>query len=157
MFGQSLSQVTGSMPTFSGTNPGAEALGKVGQHKPAQQATQDPMSGAYQISDPSQIIDPGATMMSAHGGKVKAMVSPGEKFLKPNEAKAVADGKVDPMKVGENIPGKAKVKGDSYSNDTVPKDLAVGGIVIPKSIMESKNPGPKAKSFVEAWLKRNTA
>jgi hypothetical protein len=74
------------------------------------------------------------------GGKIPAMVSPGEKYLKPDEANAVAMGKVNPNQVGEEIPGKAKVKGDSYANDTVPKTLEEGGVVVKRSIEQSGNP-----------------
>lgn len=90
--------------------------------------------------------------MMAQGGKVPAMVSPGERFLKPNEAKAVAQGKVDPTQVGEKIPGQAQVKGDSYKNDTVKKNLDVGGIVLPRSIENSKNPSQEAAKFVRAYI-----
>lgn len=83
-----------------------------------------------------------------HGGQVTTMVSPGEKYLDPQEAKKVATKQVSPMSVGEKIPGKAPVKGDSAKNDIVAKDLDVGGVVIPKSVMESKNPEKEAAAFV---------
>jgi hypothetical protein len=99
------------------------------------------------LKDPSQ-------MFGAGGGKVPAMVSPGERFLRPEEAQAVADGNVDPMEVGEEIPGQAKAKGDSYKNDFVPKKLDVGGIVLPRSITKGKNPGAEAKKFVDAYMSK---
>ncbi len=86
----------------------------------------------------------------ARGGpvkKVNAVVSPGERYLPPDAVAKVLAGR-SPMNAGEKIPGKAKVKGDSLKNDTVPKKLEVGGIVIPKSVMESKNPAQGAKDFV---------
>jgi hypothetical protein len=88
----------------------------------------------------------------AEGGKVPALVSPGERYLNPREAKAAAQGKIDASKSGEKIPGKAKVKGNSYANDTVPKTLEAGGLVIPKSVMESKNPSKAASAFVAAHM-----
>lgn len=88
----------------------------------------------------------------AKGGQVPAMVSPEEKYLKPQEAKAVAGGKVNPMSVGETIPGKAPVKGDSLKNDVVHKKLEVGGVVIPRSVMQSKNPAKGAADFVRAVM-----
>lgn len=128
----------------------------------------DPMAGATNdIQDASGVsggamsagADAGAGGLSdlamlavSKGGKIPAMVSPGERFLKPNEAKAVAQGKVNPTKVGEKIQGQAKVKGDSTKNDTVRKDLEVGGIVIPRSIENSKNPGAEAKKFVDKYM-----
>lgn len=95
-------------------------------------------------------------LLAARGGKVPqkvpALVSPGEKYLKPQEAKAVAQGKASPAKVGERIPGTPKVKGNSYSNDTVRKNLDEGGVVIPNSVMQSKNPERGAAEFVRDVL-----
>lgn len=89
----------------------------------------------------------------AHGGatgKVPALVSPGERYLPPKEVKKVIDGKKSPMKAGEKIPGKAKVKGavNSYANDTVKKNLDEGGLVLPRSVTQSKNPHWAAHKFV---------
>lgn len=93
-------------------------------------------------------------MMAAHGGKVPAMVSPGEMYLPPEKAQAVAQKNASPME-GERIPGKAKIKGDSLKNDTVAKTLEEGGVVIPRSIMESKDAAKKAAAFVTAHLAKN--
>lgn len=95
------------------------------------------------------------TMKFAQGGKVPALVSPGERYLNPKQAKMVAAGKADPMKAGVKVPGKAKVKGNSYANDTVPATLETGGIVIPKSVMESKNPKKEAAKFVAAIMAKH--
>ncbi len=93
----------------------------------------------------------GKMLLLSKGGKVPAMVSPGERYLPPSEVKKVAKGK-DPLKAGEKIPGKAKHKGNDYRNDTVPKDLESGGIVLPKSVMEAKDPHSEAHKFVSAIL-----
>ncbi len=90
----------------------------------------------------------------AEGGKVPAMVSPGEQYLPPQDVKKVEQG-ADPLSVGERIPGKAKVKGNSYANDTVPKTLESGGIVLPKSVMEAKHPHWEAHKFVAAIMAKN--
>lgn len=92
----------------------------------------------------------------AEGGKVKAMVSPGEKFLKPKDVKKVVEGKAKPMEVGETIPGKPKVSGakNSYANDIVPKKLEIGGIVLPRSVTKSKDPGKSASEFVMAIINK---
>lgn len=92
-----------------------------------------------------------ATMVAAKGGRVPALVSPGEQYLKPKDVEQVKKG-ADPLKKGERIPGKPKVKGNSYSNDTVSKRLESGGIIIPNSIMQSKDASAKAAKFVEAIL-----
>lgn len=88
----------------------------------------------------------------AEGGKVPAMVSPGEKYLPPEEVKKVAKGQKEPHKAGVKIPGQAKVQGDSLKNDTVPMTLEEGGIVIPRSVMNSKDPAEQARKFVAAVL-----
>lgn len=104
-------------------------------------------------SDPMSSIMPLAmtALMAARGGKVPVMVSPGERYVKPNEVKEVADGK-KPVTKTEKIPGKAKVSGNSYANDTVPRQLESGGIVVPKSVMESKDPVKNAAAFVAAHM-----
>lgn len=90
----------------------------------------------------------------AHGGKVPAMVSPGEIYLSPEKARAVAQGKMSPMKAGEKIKGKAEVAGDSLENDTVPKKLEKGGVVVPRSAAQGKGSEDKARAFVQAILAR---
>lgn len=87
----------------------------------------------------------------AKGGEVPAMVSPGEQYLDKQDVKKVAKG-ANPLQVGERIPGKPKVKGNSYANDTVPKTLEAGGVVIPNSVMQSKNPSKEAEKFVAAIM-----
>lgn len=98
-----------------------------------------------------------ATMMAAKGGKVPALLSPGERVLSPDKAKAVVEGKADPIKDGKKVPGKPKVDGDknSYANDTVPASMTPGAIVLPRSITQGKNPGHEAKKFVEAIMAKN--
>lgn len=87
----------------------------------------------------------------AKGGKVPALVSPGEIYLKPKQVKEVVKG-ADPMKIGEKIPGKAPVKGpvNSYSNDIVKKNLDAGGIIVPNKETKSKNPSEASQRFVHA-------
>lgn len=91
------------------------------------------------------------TMMAAKGGKVPALVSPGEVYLDPKDVKQVAKGK-NPLKAGEKIPGKPKYKGNDYRNDTVKKNLDEGGIVIPNAILQGKNPHWEAMRFVHATM-----
>jgi len=45
--------------------------------------------------------------MMANGGKVPALVSPGEKYLNPQAVQQVAQG-ANPMSVGETIPASLK-------------------------------------------------
>lgn len=74
----------------------------------------------------------------AGGGPVKAMVSPGEIYLSPEQVHKVVHEGADPAKIGHKIGGKAKVKGDSLKNDTVPADLEEGGVVVDRKNMGSK-------------------
>lgn len=93
----------------------------------------------------------------AHGGMVPAMVSPGERYLPPTEVEKVASGKKPAHTAGEKIPGKAKVSGDSLKNDTVKKNLQEGGIVIPRSVLQSDDAAEKARQFVAAVLAKKQA
>lgn len=90
-------------------------------------------------------------MRMALGGRVPALVSPGEVYLPPKDAQEVYKGKKNPMS-GEKIKGKAKVKGDNLKNDIVPKTLEEGGIVIPRSIVNSPDAVKHAIKFVRAHL-----
>lgn len=101
---------------------------------------------------PSSFVGKHLTM--AKGGKVPALVSPGERYLSPKEAEKVADGKKHAMKAGEKIPGKPAVKGavNSYDNDTVKKDLESGGVVVPRSVTQASHSKEKADAFVKAVL-----
>lgn len=95
----------------------------------------------------------GASMPFAKGGRVPALVSPGEQYLKPKDVKKVLKGEESPLKAGERIPGKPKYPGNDYRNDTVPKTLEAGGLVIPNAVMQSKHPHWAAHKFVMAHMK----
>ena len=119
---------------------GASSLGKA--FTPTTSSDQQQQQPQQPSDQPSQY---------AHGGKVPALVSPGEKYLSPSAVKKVKEGK-NPMAVGETIPGKPKVGGakNDYANDTVPKTLEEGGIVLPRSVTQAKNPHWEAMKFVRA-------
>lgn len=128
-----------------------------GTQQEKQQRAQQAQQGFMKAAQDNPISNAIAWAQSkmAHGGKVPAMVSPGEVYLTPEKAKEVAKDGKNPIKEGEKIPGKAKVKGDSYSNDTVPKKLEAGGVVIPKSIMESDDPAGNAHAFVTKLMEKS--
>jgi len=92
----------------------------------------------------------------ARGGKVPAMVSPGEGILDPTDVKKVAKGEAKPLEIAKRVPGKPKVKGDSLKNDVVPAKLETGGVVIPNSVMQSKDPAKNAQKFVAAILAKQS-
>lgn len=124
------------------------------QSKPDTDAPQMPGSPAAPSSDSGGGIAsliPLAAMALNHGGEidweqhfygggpVKAMVSAGERYLNPEEVKKVIHEGANPLKSGIKFSGKAKVKGDSLKNDTIPATLEEGGVVIPRHIMNKKN------------------
>ena len=135
---------------------GAKAMGATGGEVKPDQVGHNPQSVIAEPDNDSFLLSwtqgpkPHPANM-AHGGKVPAILSPGEVYVPPRKVKEVAKGK-DPRAVGEQIKGKAKVKGDSLKNDTVPKDLDEGGFVIPRSVMQSKDPAKEAAKFVQAHL-----
>jgi hypothetical protein len=93
---------------------------------------------------------PMLAMLASKGAKVPAMVSPGELYIPPHKVKDVASGKEKASEVGKRIPGKARVKGDSEKNDTVPRLLSPGGIVIKRT--EAQNDSD-AREFLKAIQK----
>lgn len=75
----------------------------------------------------------GAAMLSGGGeagGKVPALVSPGEMVVPPGGS----------PQDGQMVPGQAKVAGDSPTNDTVPMNLDEGAVVVPRSVTQSLDP-----------------
>jgi hypothetical protein len=75
----------------------------------------------------------------AGGGKVEAMVSPGEIYLPPEDVEKVIKRGDNPLKLGTKFKGKASVRGDSLKNDTIPATLQEGGVVIPRHVMSKKS------------------
>lgn len=95
--------------------------------------------------------------MLAKGGMAKgvpALVSPGERYIPPAQAKQVARGEKKATEVGTVIKGKAKVQGDSTANDTVKKTLSPGGVVVPRTKNMGDDVAEKASAFVHAVLGR---
>jgi len=99
----------------------------------------------------------GWTPGMAKGGMVDAVLSPGEAYLPPSSVNEVAKDGKNPLSVAQRVPGKPKVPGNSYANDVVPAELEKGGVVIPNSVMQSKNPSGDAMKFVEAILSKKKA
>ena len=92
----------------------------------------------------------------AKGGKVPALLSPGERYLPPKAVEKAEKG-ANPMKLGKKVPGTPKVKGakNSYANDTVKATLDEGGIVLPRSVTQHKNPDWAAHKFVRDIMAKN--
>lgn len=75
------------------------------------------------------------------------------------QAQAAAAAPAAPMQArgglaGHQVPGKAKYKGDTRSNDTVPALLSPGEIVLPRSVAQDEDAPDKAKKFVAAIKKQ---
>lgn len=150
----------GMAPDAAKAPPGNDALqkgmanmvGSIGRAAMAPSPVQPSITN-IPVQSPSQRIMP---EVMAEGGKVPAMVSPGENYLDPQDVEKVKQG-ANPMEVGKKVPGKPKVGGakNSYKNDTVKADLDEGGIVIPRSITQGKNPHWESMKFVRATLAKN--
>ncbi len=87
---------------------------------------------------------------------VTSLLGGGGDDKKPDAAPAMARGGAikgeQYAAQGKVIPGRAKVSGNSYSNDTVPAMLSPGEVIIPRNVMQSKNPSEGARKFVEAVM-----
>jgi hypothetical protein len=118
------------------------------------QANQYLGSHNTEISMPADNND----MQFARGGKVPALVSPGEIRIHAKDVKKVAAGKKSPLSGEKLAPHvKPKIGGakNSYANDTIPKNLNEGDIILPRSVTQSKNPHWAAHKFVSAIMAKN--
>lgn len=114
-------------------------------------ANQENQRGMQGVQIGSQLLggllgDAGAATMpsgKAHGGMIGYAVG----GPVSNVGRAMMN-----MQSGGNVPGQAQVAGDSQRNDTVPAMLSPGEVVIPRSVMQGKNPAQDAAKFVQAIL-----
>lgn len=152
-----MTNASGVAPSGSVMMPDGSVAGPANNYG-ASQLSMPGSGGSSGLSMPGSVGSSGpslgdlGSLLKARGGKVPAMVSPGERYLPPKEVKEVAKGKKSPLKAGEKIPGKPKHPGNDYRNDVVPKTLEAGGIVIPNKIMQSKDPAGEAHKFVSAII-----
>lgn len=95
----------------------------------------------------------GAGSIYAGGGRVPALVSPGEIVTppgtNPKEAARMAE------TGARKVPGQAHVAGDSPKNDTVKASLTPGSIVLPRTVVNASDPGQAAASFVASVMRRS--
>lgn len=127
---------TGMTPVSFG--PGAAASA------PAQLVAGGPM-------DATGIAQAAPVMMASKGGKIPEHLHPVAQIYHPDFMQA--KGTTQLKSEGGKVPGKAKVKGDSPKNDTVETMLSPGELVIPRSVMGSKDPVQGAADFVASKLK----
>lgn len=117
---------------------------------PGQQA------GGFQDNVGAAPVDPVnpsmATMTAYKGGKIPAHLDHVAQVYHPDFHAA----RSSMLKAkGGGVPGKAKVMGDSPKNDTVKTMLSPGEVVIPRSVMESKDPVKGAADFVAEQLRKH--
>lgn len=108
-----------------------------------------------------------ASIMAAKGGEIEKnkIISPFSEGPKSkvgmhlkNPIKFAQGGMAQPIHgetfaaKGKVIPGKAKVSGNSLKNDNVPALLSPGEVVIPRSVMNSKDPVKNAAQFIAAVM-----
>lgn len=97
------------------------------------------------------LLKPGPAQMPYAGADTSPMEGPGS--IGGGMEYAARGGDVgSKLKQGGHVPGKPKVKGDSYANDTVKAMLSPGEVVIPNSVMQSKDPVRGAADFVRAVM-----
>lgn len=74
--------------------------------------------------------------------------------LRAKATEAATEQDVKPFARGAEVAGRAKFKGDTRANDTVPAMLSPGEIVLPRTVAQDKDAPEKAKKFVEAIKKQ---
>lgn len=90
--------------------------------------------GTININDPTESITQGDNAYrAAKGGKVPVVLSPGELKIPAHLVDAVARGKAKASEVGQRVPGKAKVKGDSLKNDNFPTMANEGDVIVKRT------------------------
>lgn len=165
--GRNIAQQTGMIASQKGINPalaqrqaaqnaamasqqaaGQGALMQAQQQLAAQQQLQQALQsqgqiGLYgaQLNQPAQAQRAKAAQ-DIQGGLLSGLGAAASAFAP----------KVATASQGGYVPGQAYVQGDSLSNDNVPAMLSPGEIVIPRSVLSSKDPGAAAKEFVEKTL-----
>lgn len=153
---------SGTAGTPSGTGAGTRSAA---QPQPTSR-TQPESTNNSKTKNPLPAIDPmaaynqiagaklaGTGSIYAAGGKVSALVSPGEIVAPPGTGPKQA-ARMAEAGAGK-VPGQAKVDGDSPKNDTVKADLRPGSIVLPRSVVDAADPGKAAASFVASVMRRS--
>lgn len=113
-----------------------------------------PAQGAAQGGKIEPVSFAGKHFAMAKGGNVPVILSPGEKYLNPDQAQMIAQDKSKAPQVlsgAKKVPGKAPVKGDSKKNDIFPTKVEVGGVVVPRTKV---NVPADAARFIEAALSK---
>lgn len=113
--------------------------------------------GMSQQGNPLSVLGQGAQGLAKGVGAVGSLFADGGPVQvgpKSMFAQSLAQGGNvgSRLKAGGNVPGKPKHPGNDYRNDTVKAMLSPGEVVIPNSVMQSKDPIRGAAAFVQAQL-----
>lgn len=156
-------------------NQASNQIGAVGNYNTAAQGEQGQLLGSINAQNNANVANTGnmnnanQSMASTNanntkgaiGGVANALGSAAGLFYEGGtipshfkEMHKIYHGKEMMMKSGGTIPGKSAVKGNSPKNDTVPVMASPGEVMLPKSVMESKDPASAASKFVAALLKK---
>lgn len=158
-------QVLGSIANLNNTAAGQQANVNDIQAQQALQNSKQTQGNMQGLSSGlGSSIAGGFTKMFAEGGQVGSQANLKENYSGSGpRSKAglhlhnyAKGGKIHNMKQGGHVPGKAKVAGavDSYANDTVDAVLSPGEVVIPRSVMKSKDPVKASAKFVAAIMSK---
>lgn len=152
IFAQSLARPVQvqSMPQYGGS-PEGQAPG------PGAQALRQSIS---EIGKPKTPPIPGGTQTVAGGGD--SLVGGGGSAIEgiaPLLAVAAQGGEAHDYRGGGGVRAKssnerAVVHGNDYANDKIPAVLSEGEVVIPRSVMQSKDPSGAAAKFVAAVMQK---
>lgn len=110
-----------------------------------------PMQTGANLGVNTQLPQPTPTGF-AQGGIIEGPQSSVGRFLGGHKPMAYGGNVGSQLKSGGPVPGQAKVQGNSYQNDNVKALLSPGEVVIPRDVMQSKNPSEGAAKFVAAIL-----
>jgi hypothetical protein len=131
----------GSAPTVGNGGGGGGGSGGGGFTQGIMSLFKNPMSGASDVSGGSGGMGGSAGegdisaigAIAAHGGQIPVMLSPGELKIPAHKVRDVMEGRKKASEVGERIPGKAKVKGDSLKNDTYMTHANAGDVIVKRT------------------------
>jgi len=128
------------------------------QNANVQQAnTETKRQNTAKVDDWRNKLDLAKTKSGAYGQQSKEFQGRGQKttdqYGQIGAGLGMAAGML--MNQGGVVPGIAKVSGDHPVNDTVAANLSPGEIVLPKSVLESHDPGDVAKKFVDYVMALN--
>lgn len=120
-----------------------QASGNLAAAEQGNQSRGDRLAGGLLNAAGSAFMpkSPGQPNAFAHGGQVSA-----------HGPQSIIGQHMHNMRSGGHVPGQAVVSGDSSKNDIVPAMLSPGEVVIPRSIMNGKNPAQAAAKFVKAVM-----